>query len=176
MDGVREYLKGKLSKPTRLVKRPKPRRSLEESCKSLIVGTADGGELRRRTLCFSNAGRHWSALLLKKRRLLGDRSLCLLNACCPRNDLSLVVTGLGAPLSRFLGGALNSYSRHKLRPLFAASVLCFIETRKVLALISTADSAACYMYNWIFLHTKLVKLKLLQGFISIESSCNVFLM
>jgi len=31
-----------------LVKLPKTKRSLEESCVSLIVGAADGGEIRRR--------------------------------------------------------------------------------------------------------------------------------
>jgi len=51
MDYVREDLKGKnIQKLPGLVKRPKNKQkeSLEESCESLIVGTADGREGRRR--------------------------------------------------------------------------------------------------------------------------------
>src|SRR6218665_190499 len=51
MDYVREDLKEKnIQKLPRLVKRPKNKQkgSLEESCESLIIGTADGREERRR--------------------------------------------------------------------------------------------------------------------------------
>ena len=49
MDNVREDLKEKnIRKLPGLVNRPKKQKSLDESCESLIVGTADGREERRR--------------------------------------------------------------------------------------------------------------------------------